>query len=89
MEEAAISRLVVTMNTAEIQKMSPSEGLRTMAALCHESEEPPSPEWHAEVLAGKKLKLQVNEEKSGTGRVRERKFLGFILNLALLTGICP
>jgi len=30
------------------------------------------------------LRLQVNAEKSGTGRVWERKFLGFILTVALL-----
>lgn len=30
------------------------------------------------------LKLEVNVEKSGTGRVWERKFLGFILTAALL-----
>lgn len=32
------------------------------------------------------LRLQVNAEKSGTGRVWERKFLGFILTVALLIG---
>ncbi|TLD72207.1 group II intron reverse transcriptase/maturase [Phragmitibacter flavus] len=37
----------------------------------------------------KRLKLQVNVEKSGTGRVWERKFLGFILTIALLIAISP
>ena len=66
-EEAAISRYIVTMNTAEIQKMSPPERLRTMEALwealCHESEEPKSPEWHAEVLAGRKRRIESGEAK--------------------------
>jgi len=35
------------------------------------------------------LKLQVNAEKSGTGRVWERKFLGFILTVALLIAASP
>lgn len=37
----------------------------------------------------KHLRLQVNAEKSGVGRVWERKFLGFILTMALLIGISP
>lgn len=36
---------------------------------------------------GRRLKLQINTEKSGTGRVWERKFLGFVLTLSLLIGI--
>ena len=36
-----------------------------------------------------RLRLQVNTEKSGIGRVWERKFLGFILTMALLIGISP
>lgn len=35
------------------------------------------------------LRLQVNTEKSGIGRVWERKFLGFILTMALLIGVSP
>lgn len=35
----------------------------------------------------KHLRLQVNAEKSGVGRVWERKFLGFILTMTLLIGI--
>ena len=35
------------------------------------------------------LRLQVNAEKSGIGRVWERKFLGFILTVSLLIGASP
>ena len=35
------------------------------------------------------LRLKVNEAKSGTGRVWERKFLGFRLNRKLQIGIAP
>jgi RNA-directed DNA polymerase len=35
------------------------------------------------------LKLEVNAEKSGTGRVWERKFLGFILSIALFIAVSP
>jgi RNA-directed DNA polymerase len=38
---------------------------------------------------GKRLRLQVNAEKSGTGRVWERKFLGFMLTVALLISVSP
>jgi len=37
----------------------------------------------------RKLKLQINGKKSGTGRVWERKFLGFILTVTLLVGASP
>jgi hypothetical protein len=37
----------------------------------------------------KHLRLKVNEAKSGTGRVWERKFLGFRLNRKLEIGIAP
>lgn len=37
----------------------------------------------------KRLRLKVNEAKSGTGRVWERKFLGFRLNRNLQIGIAP
>jgi RNA-directed DNA polymerase len=36
-----------------------------------------------------RLKLQVNEQKSGTGRVWERKFLGLTLSIALLIAVSP
>jgi RNA-directed DNA polymerase len=35
------------------------------------------------------LRLQVNAAKSGTGRVWERKFMGFTLTVALLIGASP
>jgi hypothetical protein len=38
---------------------------------------------------GKNLRLRVNENKSGTGRVWERKFLGFRLNCELQIGVAP
>lgn len=38
---------------------------------------------------GRQLRLQINAEKSGTGRVWERKFLGFILTVALLSAASP
>lgn len=38
---------------------------------------------------GTSLRLKVNEAKSGTGRVWERKFLGFRLNRKLQIGIAP
>ena len=37
----------------------------------------------------KHLRLKVNEAKSGTGRVWERKFLGFRMNRKLQIGIAP
>src|SRR5882757_1966046 len=37
----------------------------------------------------KHLRLKVNADKSGTGRVWERKFLGFRLNCKLQIGIVP
>ncbi len=37
----------------------------------------------------KHLRLKVNEAKSGTGRVWERKFLGFRLNRGLQIGLAP
>jgi RNA-directed DNA polymerase len=37
----------------------------------------------------KRLRLKVNTAKSGTGRVWERKFLGFRLNRKLQIGIAP
>jgi retron-type reverse transcriptase len=37
----------------------------------------------------KHLRLKVNEAKSGTGRVWERKFLGFRLNCKLQIGVAP
>ena len=36
-----------------------------------------------------KIRARVNEAKSGTGRVWERKFLGFQLNRKLQIGIAP
>jgi hypothetical protein len=55
------------MSTADLQKMSTAERLQAMEALwdalCHESEEPKSPEWHRGVLAGRKRRIQSGEAK--------------------------
>jgi len=55
------------VSAAEIQKMSNPERLRTMEALldalCHDSEEPPSPTWHEDVLAERRDRIE-----SGTAR---------------------
>jgi putative addiction module component (TIGR02574 family) len=49
------------MTTAEIKKMSISERLRTMEAiwdsLLYEEAKMPSPEWHGNVLAERKKKM--------------------------------
>ncbi len=42
-----------------------------------------------QVWIGKHLRLKVNPAKSGTGRVEERRFLGFRLNRARRIGIAP
>ena len=49
------------MMTAEIRKMSISERIRTMEAiwdsLLYDNAEMPSPEWHGDVLAERKRKI--------------------------------
>lgn len=53
------------MNTFEIQQMSTSDRLQSMEilwdALCHDTEEPPSPEWHGAVLADRKKLIESGE----------------------------
>lgn len=55
------------MSIGEIQKMSTPERLRVMEALweaiCPESEEPQSPEWHRGVLAERKRRIESGEAK--------------------------
>ena len=55
------------MSIAEIQKMSTSERLRAMEALwdalCHDSEEPQSPDWHRDVLSERKKRIESGEAK--------------------------
>lgn len=67
LEEPASSSYPRSMSTVEIQKMSTSERLRAMEALwdalCHESEEPQSPEWHRGVLAERKRLIDSGEAK--------------------------
>ena len=49
------------MSNLEISTMSKTERLQTMEAiwdtLIHESTEAPSPEWHGDVLAERRLKI--------------------------------
>ena len=55
------------MSSAEIEKMSTSERLRSMEALwdalCHDSEEPQSPDWHRDVLADRKRLIESGEAR--------------------------
>lgn len=44
---------------------------------------------HISQWISRHLKLEVNAQKSGVGRVWERKFLGFILTAALLVTVSP
>ena len=65
------------MSIAEIQKMSIPERLRTMEALwdalCHDSDEPQSPEWHRAVLADRKRRIESgNAEFLSIEEARER-----------------
>lgn len=50
------------MNITEISKMSKLERLQTMEALwdslIHETPEIESPEWHRDILAGRKRKIE-------------------------------
>ena len=47
--------------------MSTSERLRAMEALwdalCHDSEEPQSPDWHRDVLSERKKRIESGEAK--------------------------
>ena len=49
------------MKTAEIKKMSISERIRTMEAiwdsLLYDNADIPSPEWHGNILAERKIKI--------------------------------
>lgn len=65
------------MSVAEIQKMSNPERLRTMEALwdalCHDSEQPQSPEWHRAVLAERRERIKSGEANFlSIGAARER-----------------
>ena len=50
------------MNTIEISRMSTIERLQTMEAiwdsLIHENSEIKSPDWHRDILAGRKLNIE-------------------------------
>jgi len=68
------------MSVAEIQKMSNPERLRTMEALwdalCHDSEEPQSPDWHRAVLAERKARLESGEAKFMSIEEARERLLG-------------
>lgn len=55
------------MNTAEITKMSSNERLEAMEllwdAICHESSEPRSPNWHKDVLSQRRKRIESGEAK--------------------------
>jgi len=55
------------MSSAEIEKMTNSERLRTMEALwdalCHEDAEPESPQWHGDILAERRRKIESGEAR--------------------------
>jgi len=55
------------MSIAEIGKMTNSERLRVMEALwdalCHDKSEPESPEWHGDILAERRRKIESGEAK--------------------------
>lgn len=56
-----------TMSIAEIEKMTTPERLRAMDALwdalCHEKTEPASPDWHGDVLAQRRKRIESGEAK--------------------------
>ncbi|MCX7087060.1 MAG: addiction module protein [Methylococcales bacterium] len=58
------------MNTLEITKMSKVERLQTMEAiwdsLIHENAEVESPEWHGDVLAARKKKIEAGNAEFRT-----------------------
>ncbi len=53
------------MTTIEIKKMSTIERLQAMEelwdALCHEEQDIESPEWHKEILKGRKKKIETGK----------------------------
>jgi hypothetical protein len=55
------------LETAQIERMSVAERLRVMEqlweALCRDTEEIASPEWHRDVLADRKARAQRGEAK--------------------------
>ena len=55
------------MSIAEIQNMTQVERLSTMEALwdvlCHEQPEPNSPDWHGDILAERRRKIESGEAR--------------------------
>ena len=55
------------MGIAEIEKMTQAERLSTMEtlwdALCHQQPEPDSPDWHEDILAERRRKIESGEAR--------------------------
>ena len=55
------------LEATQIENMSVAERLQAIEqlwdALCHETGDLPSPDWHQEVLADRKLRAQTGESK--------------------------
>ena len=68
------------MGTAEIKNMSQAERLQTMEALwdaiCHDSSEPDSPDWHEAILANRKQRIESGDDKFYTLREARERLLG-------------
>jgi hypothetical protein len=68
------------MSVAEIQKMSNPERLRTMEALwdalCHDSEQPKSPDWHRAVLAERKERINSGDANFLSIEAARKRLLG-------------
>ena len=58
------------MDLTQIRKMSTSERLQAMEALwdalCHEGQEPESPEWHGRVLSERRERIDSGEARFST-----------------------
>ena len=67
------------MSITEIEKMSSAERLKTMEALwdamCHEVNEPKSPEWHQNVLSERRRRIETGEAKFYTLQEAREKLL--------------
>ena len=68
------------MSVTEIQKMSPVERLSAMEALwdamCHEENEPTSPDWHGELLEARRAKIASGEAKFVSLDEAKKRILG-------------
>lgn len=68
------------MSIAEIKNMSRTERLQTMEALwdalCHDSIEPDSPDWHESILAERKKRIESGEATFYSLQEAREKLLG-------------